>query len=81
MQTEQDPRTRAKFIELLGEAKDHKIIPLLKKELAHAHREVRYWAVLSLEFSGFSEAEQMAHEYKQQHPEEWGDEIPNEQAS
>ena len=71
MQAEKNPKVRAKFVELLGDAKDPKIIPLLVAELEHPDIDVRYWAVLSLEYSGLPEAKEIAERYKAEHPEQW----------
>ena len=71
MQAEQNPQVRAKFIELLGDAKDPKVIPLLVAQLEHPDAEVRYWAVLSLEYFGLPEAKEIAERYKAEHPEQW----------
>lgn len=73
MVDESDPFTRAKFIELLGYARDRELVALIAKELEHSARDVTDWAVWSLEELGFPEGLEIAKRYKLEHPEEWGE--------
>jgi hypothetical protein len=48
---ERDPRMRAKFVELIGDADLPQYIPLLVEELSDNAREVRFWAYNQLSLS------------------------------
>lgn len=72
MQAEQEAFTRAKFVELLGATKNPKVISVLAGELEHPEREVREWAVMSLEELNRPAAQELAANYKANHPAEWG---------
>jgi len=76
MKSQTDPQLRSRMIELLGYTADEDVVPTLVAELAHSDRYVREWAVLSLEELGFPRAAEFAKQYKDSHPDEWGDEEP-----
>jgi HEAT repeat protein len=64
MQREENPDLRAKFVELLGDSENPKVIPYLEQELEHSEREVRYWAYLVLEHFGRPETSKIAEEFR-----------------
>lgn len=70
MLEEQNPDSRSKFIELLGDSKVPKVIPYLAKELEHSQREVRSWTYLTLDHFGTPEATQLAETFRLVHPHE-----------
>jgi HEAT repeat protein len=70
MLKEQNPDIRAKFIELLGDSGDSKVILYLEQELKHLGREVRSWAYFALEHFGTPEATKIAKEFRQANPQE-----------
>ena len=67
----QDPYTRGKIIELLGDAGSAAAVPVLAAELAHADQDVRQWAVHSLQAIGGVEAQKLIHAYRATHPDEF----------
>ena len=70
MRNEQDARMRGRFVELLGDSKDLKVLPYLERELEHQDREVRSWAYHALTYFGDALAVQIAQKYKNEHPNE-----------
>ena len=64
------PEMRAKFVELIGNSKNPKVIPLLAAELENTHSEVRSWAYSSLCYFENSDAERLAKEYRERNPHE-----------
>ena len=70
MLDETDPQMRAKFVELIGDSKNPKIIPLLAKELDNSSEEVRSWAYSSLCYFGNQNAENIAKAFRESHPDE-----------
>jgi hypothetical protein len=44
LKAEQDPYTRGKLIELLGESGDMSVLPMLEKELSSPDQSLRDWA-------------------------------------
>ncbi|WLQ16758.1 HEAT repeat domain-containing protein [Hahella aquimaris] len=72
MQSEADPVMRGKFIELLGDATNRNVVPILAAELTSPNRDIRFWAHSQLEYSEHSEANKIAEKYKEQNPnEDW----------
>ena len=67
---ESNPEMRAKFIELIGDSKNPKVIPLLAIELENSDEEVRSWAYSSLCYFGNPDAEKLAREFREDHPDE-----------
>ncbi len=67
---EENPDMRAKFVELVGNSKIPKVIPLLEAELKNTHREVRSWAYNSLCYFENSQAEKLAEKFKEENPDE-----------
>ena len=70
MQSEEDPRMRSSFVELIGNADLEEYIPLLAQELSHQNRLVRSWAYGVLSRSDHEFARALADDYRQTHPEE-----------
>ena len=70
MLKEEDPDRRSKFVELVGDSKNPKVIPILKAELRNPHKEVRSWAYSSLCYFENPEAERLAEEFKRENPNE-----------
>jgi HEAT repeat protein len=70
MQDEKSPDMRGKFIELLGDTNDPKIISLLALELENPERIVRQWAFWSLEQFDLVEAGSIVEKHRQAHPED-----------
>ena len=66
-----DAYTRAKVIELLGDAQAKEAIPALARELTHTDQNVRQWAVTSLLCVGDPGADALVDEYRRTHPEEF----------
>jgi HEAT repeat protein len=67
---EENPRIRARFVELLGDSSNSKVIPYLRQELKHSERHVRSWAYTALEYFGEPEASKIAEEFKLANPHE-----------
>ena len=67
---EPNPEMKAKFIELIGNSKNPKVIPLLAKELENSNEEVRSWAYSSLYYFEDPEAEKLAREFREVNPNE-----------
>jgi hypothetical protein len=67
---ETDPEMRAKFVELVGDSKNPKVIRFIEAELKSPHREVRGWAYSSLVYFENLEAERLAEKFKKEHPDE-----------
>jgi hypothetical protein len=70
MLDEADPEMRSKFVELVGNSKDPKVIRLLEAELQNPHSQVRSWAYSSLRYFENPEAERLAEEFRKEHPNE-----------
>jgi|GEM_PF-4183005 len=70
MLNEEDSDVRAKFVELVGDSKNPKVIPILKAELRNPHKEVRSWAYSSLFYFDNPEAEKLAEKFKRENPNE-----------
>lgn len=70
LRSEVDPRMRATFVELVGDADLPEYIPLLVQELSNETREVRAWAYTGLVQSDHELARAQAEEYRETHPEE-----------
>ena len=70
MQSEEDPRMRSTFVELIGNADLEEYVPLLVQELSHQNRLVRSWAYGVLSRSDHEFARSLADDYRQSHPEE-----------
>ena len=70
MQSEEDPRMRSTFVELIGNADLEECVPLLVQELSHQNRLVRSWAYGVLSRSDHEFARALADDYRQAHPEE-----------
>lgn len=68
---EDDPFTRGKFVELLGETRDPKALPALAEELNHLDQNVRQWAVTGLSKLDLVEADELVKKYEVNHPEEY----------
>ncbi len=68
MLNEASPDMRAKFVELVGDSRNPKVIPFLAAELKSPHREVRSWAYSSLCYFGNPEAEALAARFKKENP-------------
>ncbi|EAQ81278.1 HEAT repeat domain-containing protein [Blastopirellula marina] len=68
LQAETDPPTRAKFVELLGDADLAQYVPRLVQELSHDCREVRFWAYNQLSLSEHLIAREQADAYRLTHP-------------
>ena len=66
-----DSYTRAKVIELLGDAQAKEAIPALAQELMHPDQNVRQWAVTSLLSIRDAEADALVEEYRRAHPAEF----------
>ena len=71
MLRESNPEMKAKFIELIGDSKNPKVIPLLANELENSHEEVRSWAYSSLCYFENPDAEKLAREFREDHPNEY----------
>lgn len=72
MQSENEPKVRGKFIELLGDSTSKNVVPILAAELSNPNRDVRFWAHSQLEYSEFIEANEISEKYKEQNPnEDW----------
>ena len=72
MRAEEDPGMRGKFVEILGDSTKKEVIAILESELASPHRDVRFWAHSQLEYSDYSEANEIAKKYKEENPsEDW----------
>lgn len=70
MLRETDPNMRSKFVELVGNSKNPRVIPLLEAELKSPHSEVRGWAYSSLCYFENSEAKRIAENFRIEHPNE-----------
>lgn len=68
MLAEQDPNMRGRFVELLGDSRVAKVIPLLCDELENPNREVRMWAYNALENIEHPDAERAIQEFRVRHP-------------
>mgnify|MGYP006206779137 CR=1 FL=1 len=68
MQSEEDPRMRSSFVELIGNADLEEYIPLLAQELSHQNRLVRSWAYGVLSRSDHELARALADDYRRAHP-------------
>ncbi len=72
MQTESNIDMRGKFIELLGDSSNEKVISVLEKELTSPHRDVRFWAHSQLGYLENAKAQEIATRYKKEYPnEDW----------
>lgn len=67
---EHDPIDRSRFVELVGDSKLPRVIPILQEELRHPHREVRMWAFNSLTHFENSDAEAIAADFQEKNPDE-----------
>ena len=70
MLNEEDPEMRGKFVELLGDSRNAKVIPFLEGELKSLHKEVRSWAYSSLCYFENQDAEKLAEKFRREHPDE-----------
>lgn len=70
MRREKNPEMRSRFIELIGESKNPKVITCLKEELLHEDCEVRSWAYATLLYLEDPQAHKIARQYKDQNPNE-----------
>ena len=70
LQSEEDPRMRSTFVELIGNADLEEYVPLLVKELSHRDRLVRSWAYGVLSRSDHDYARAWSDDYRQSHPDE-----------
>jgi hypothetical protein len=70
MLRETDPNMRSKFVELVGNSKNPRVIPVLEAELKSPHSEVRSWAYSSLSYFENSAATRFAENFRREHPNE-----------
>ena len=70
MLNEEKSEMRGKFVELVGNSKNPKVIPFLEAELRNPHREVRSWAYSSLRYFENPQAEKLAEKFKEENPNE-----------
>ena len=70
MLKQSDPDRRSKFVELLGDSRNPKVIPVLANELKSPYREVRSWAYSSLFYFENAEAFKIAEKFKFENPNE-----------
>ena len=68
---EDDPYTRGKFVELLGETRSPKALSALAEELNHPDQNVRQWAVTGLNKLDLIEADELVKGYEKSHPDEY----------
>jgi HEAT repeat protein len=65
---ETDTVVRGRFIELLGDSHEPRVIPVLAEELRSPHADVRRWTLHALDCLDTPEACQLAAEHRSQHP-------------
>lgn len=70
MLEENDPNVRSRFVELVGNSKNPKVIPLLETELKSSYSEVRSWAYSSLLYFENPEAARIAEIFRKENPDE-----------
>jgi HEAT repeat protein len=70
MLDEADPMMRGRFVELLGNSQNERVIPHLEGELRHEDSEVRSWAYSSLLYFENEQARSIAERFKREHPDE-----------
>jgi HEAT repeat protein len=70
MAKEADPVIRGRFIELLGDSGEPRVIPLLESELGSGDDEIRRWALHALDCVATPVAKALALSYRTLHPED-----------
>ena len=70
LRNESDVNMRGRFVELIGDSKNPKMISLLREELAYPNQEVRMWAYNALENMEHPEADAILKEFVRLHPTE-----------
>jgi len=68
MTEEVDPEIRGRFVELLGDSKQARVLYLLELELSHPHQCVRHWALHALTYLGLPEAEELVQTHLRKRP-------------
>ena len=70
MQEDPDPEKRSRFVELLGNSGNPKVIPVLESELKSSHAEIRSWTCSSLLYFEHPDAERIAAKFRKENPDE-----------
>ena len=69
MKNENNPRFRARFIELLGYCSDENLITIFEDELKNTNADIITWALFSLENHPSKNGISIAKKFKANHPE------------
>ncbi|MGC4071721.1 MAG: HEAT repeat domain-containing protein [Nibricoccus sp.] len=70
LKKEADPEIRGRLVELVGDSKEERVVPILKAELDHATVEIRRWALHALGCVDSPSAREISRLHIQQHPED-----------